>query len=286
MQGGFFLGPQRFYKWLRELPDEEKKLINMKSVQKINQLYGHETLDRLHRKNARFVNSCMMQTLLGAAVSDGLENGQVISGVGGQYNFVAMAQELPDGNSILNLRSTRKIKGKVCSNIVPFYGHITIPRHLRDVVVTEYGIAFIRGCTDEEIIKKLLNITDSRFQDELARWAKKVGKLDKHYQIPSTFTNNYPTAYEGIIKKYKGKGFFNPFPFGTDLTDDEIIIGKALKSLKNDLSSKLSLIKTLLKGLFLKPQGDEKKLLQRMNLLKPKTLKDRIYQKLLLAKLR
>lgn len=107
MQGGFFLGPQYFYQWLKDLPDEEKRLINMKSVQKINQLYGHETLDRLHRKNARFINSCMMHTLLGAAVSDGLENGQVVSGVGGQYNFVAMAQELPDGHSILNLRSTR-----------------------------------------------------------------------------------------------------------------------------------------------------------------------------------
>lgn len=285
MQGGFFLGPQSFYKWLKELPDEEKKLINMKSVQKINQLYGHEKLDRLHRKNARFINSCMMQTLFGAAVSDGLENGQVISGVGGQYNFVAMAQELPDGNSIINLRSTRNNKGKVCSNIVPFYGHITIPRHLRDVVITEYGIAFIRGCTDQEIIKKLLNITDSRFQVELVHWAKKAGKLDKHYQIPAPFLNNYPAAYQSIIKKYKTKSFFNPFPFGTDLTDDEIVIGKALKSLKNDLSSKPSLIKTLMKGLFLKPNEIEKRLLQRMDLRSPRNIKDWIYQKLLLSKL-
>jgi acyl-CoA hydrolase len=285
MQAGFFLGPQSFYQWLRELPDEEKKLINMKSVQKINQLYGHETLDRLHRKNARFVNSCMKQTLLGAAVSDGLENGQVISGVGGQYNFVAMAQELPDGNSILNLRSTKSIKGKVYSNIVPFYGHITIPRHLRDVVVTEYGIAYIRGCTDQEIIKKLLNITDSRFQDELMRWAKKMGKLDKQYHLPAAFTNNYPAAYQGILQKYKAKGFYNPFPFGTDLTADEIVIGKALKSLKNDLNAKLSLLKTLVKGLFLQPKEDEKRLLERMDLLKPRNIKEWIYQKLLLSKL-
>lgn len=285
MQGGFFLGPQSFYKWLKELPEEEKKLINMKSVLKINQLYGHETLDRLHRKNARFVNSCMMQTLLGAAVSDGLENGQVISGVGGQYNFVAMAQELPDGNSILNLRSTRNSKGKVKSNIVPFYGHITIPRHLRDVVVTEYGIAYIRGCTDQEIIKRILNITDSRFQNELMNWAKKVGKLDKQYQIPKAFTNNYPNTYLNVIKKYKAKGFYNVFPFGTDLTEDEIVIGKALKSLKNDLSSKVKLLKTLFKGLFLKPKGDEKRLLERMKLLETEGIKEWIYQKLLLSKL-
>ncbi|MCR9289772.1 MAG: hypothetical protein NXI23_20545 [Bacteroidetes bacterium] len=285
MQGGFFLGPQRFYKWLKELPNEEKKLINMKSVLKINQLYGHEALDRLHRKNARFINSCMMQTLSGAAVSDGLENGQVISGVGGQYNFVAMAQELPDGNSILNLRSTRNSKGKFHSNIVPFYGHITIPRHLRDVVVTEYGIAYIRGCTDQEIIKKILNITDSRFQNELMIWAKKVGKLEKHYQIPSAFSNNYPASYLEVVKKYKSKGFYKTFPFGTDLTDDEIVIGKALKSLKNDLSSKPNLLKTLFKGLFLKPKGDEKRLLERMGLLNTQNIKEWVYQKLLLSKL-
>ena len=285
IQGGFFLGPQSFYKWLRELPDEEKKLINMKSVQMINQLYGHEDLDRLHRKNARFVNSCMMYTLLGAAISDGLENGQVISGVGGQYNFVAMAQELPDGHAILNLRSTRTVNGKTYSNIVPYYGHITIPRHLRDIVITEYGIAFIRGCTDQEIIKKLLNIADSRFQKELLEWAKKVGKVEAGYQIPEIYTHNDPESYLNIIRKYKEQGFYNTFPFGTDLTKDEIVIGKALKALKKDLASKVDLGKTLLKGLFLKAEGDEERLLQRMDLLHPHNLKERIYQKLLLSKL-
>jgi hypothetical protein len=84
MHGGFFLGARNFYSWLREMPEEECKLINMKSVRKINQLYGHERLNRLHRKNARFINTCMMYTLGGAVVSDGLEDGRVVSGVGGQ----------------------------------------------------------------------------------------------------------------------------------------------------------------------------------------------------------
>ena len=285
MQGGFFLGPQSFYSWLKELPEDERKLINMKSVLKINQLYGHEALDRLHRKNARFVNSCMMQTLLGAAVSDGLEDGKVISGVGGQYNFVAMAQELPDGHSILNLRSTRKRKNKIESNIVPYYGHLTIPRHLRDIVVTEYGIAFIRGCTDEEIIKKLLNICDSRFQEALRKWAVKVGKLDKEYRIPFSYSNNYPEVYEAVIKKYQKQGYFSAFPFGTDLTEKELAIGKALKSLKSDLSSKPKLLKTLIRGIFKKATERDLRLLKRMDLDKTSSIKEWIYQKLLLSKL-
>src|SRR5688572_4365686 len=83
-------------------------------------------------RKARFINSGLKATLTGGIVSDGLENGQVISGVGGQYNFVAMAHALPDARSILTIKSTRGQGGSMESNIVWNYGHITIPRHLRD----------------------------------------------------------------------------------------------------------------------------------------------------------
>ena len=50
------------------------------------------------------------------------------------------------------------------SNLFWNYGHCTIPRHLRDIVVTEYGIADLRGQTDSEVIARLLAVSDSRFQ--------------------------------------------------------------------------------------------------------------------------
>lgn len=286
IHGGFFLGPQSFYQWLRDLPDEEKKLINMQSVQKVNQLYGNEFLDRLHLKNARFINSTMMMTLSGGAVSDGLEDGRVVSGVGGQYNFVAMAQELPDGHAILNFRSTRTSKGKTVSNIVPFYGNITIPRHLRDIVVTEYGIAYIRGKTDEEIIMALLNITDSRFQGELMTWAKSAGKLRKDYEIPEAFRNNTPASYLPVLARYKQRGYFNAFPFGTDLTPDEIRIGKALKSLAADMASKPAMLRTMGKAVAQKVLPQDRPLLERMGLDKPSGFREKLYRNLLLAKFR
>ena len=59
----------------------------------------------------------MMVTLLGAAVSDALANGQVVSGVGGQYNFVAMAHALAGARSILCVRATRTHLGRTTSNI-------------------------------------------------------------------------------------------------------------------------------------------------------------------------
>src|SRR5690606_798025 len=103
--GGFFLGPRAFYQWLRDLPEEKRADFCMTGVNKINQLDLNPHLYKLQRHHARFVNTGIMCTLAGAVVSDALENGQVISGVGGQYNFVSMAHQLADGRSILMIKS-------------------------------------------------------------------------------------------------------------------------------------------------------------------------------------
>ncbi|MGH8310798.1 MAG: acetyl-CoA hydrolase/transferase C-terminal domain-containing protein, partial [Steroidobacteraceae bacterium] len=156
---GFFLGPRGFYAALRDLPESDRRQFGMRGVGYVNQLFGADCeLRMLQRRHARFVNTTMMVTLLGAAVSDALEDGRVVSGVGGQYNFVSMAHALPDGRSLLCVRATRAKDGRVGSNLVWSYGHTTIPRHLRDIVITEYGIADLRGRTDEETIAALLNV--------------------------------------------------------------------------------------------------------------------------------
>ena len=282
IHGGFFLGCQKFYDWLKNLNDEDRRLINMKSVRSINQLYGHEEIDRLHRRDARFVNTCMMITLNGSAVSDGLDNNRVISGVGGQYNFVAMAQELPDGRSILNLRSTR-ITGKgETSTIAWNYGHTTIPRHLRDIVVTEFGIADLRGKTDQEVIHRSLDITDSRFQQGLVDKAKENGKIGSDYSINAAFRQNRVDEISMKLAKYKNRGLFNAFPFGTDFTEEEIFIGRALKILKKKKQNPLMMIATILKA-FLIPadQKPYQKYLARMQLEKANSFEEKLYQKLL-----
>ncbi|MCK5396594.1 MAG: hypothetical protein KAJ32_11395, partial [Gammaproteobacteria bacterium] len=282
IHGGFFLGPQSFYHALKELPEKERMLINMRSVQRINQLYGHEEIDRLQRKNARFVNTCMKVTLSGSIVSDALDDGRVVSGVGGQYNFVAMAHALPDGRSLINLRATREVGDKVESNIVWNYGHTTIPRHLRDMVITEYGIADLRSKTDSEIIEELLKITDSRFQQELMQKARKAGKLRADYRIPAEYKNNFPHVIEEKLKIFKQEGFFQRFPFGTDFTDEEQLVGRALKMLKNKSRSKKLMLKLLLRALI--PQHIPVKYepyLKRMGLWKVKGLEERLLRKLL-----
>src|ERR1700734_2198889 len=130
LHGAFFLGPKSFYRALREMTSSQIARIQMMPVSFTNELYGDEDAKRRARFDARFVNNAMMATLMGAVISDGLENGQVVSGVGGQYNFVAQAFALRGARSILTVEATRQAGARIQSNIRWSYGHETIPRHL------------------------------------------------------------------------------------------------------------------------------------------------------------
>src|SRR5687767_3027090 len=103
-----------------------------------------------------------------------------------------MAHALEQGRSILMLRAVRDGPKGPQSNIVWHYAHTTIPRHLRDIVVTEYGIAELRGASDEECIERMLAISDARFVDALAAEAKRAGKLRGDYAIPAAVRANRP----------------------------------------------------------------------------------------------
>jgi acyl-CoA hydrolase len=254
MTGGFFLGPQDFYERLRRMPPAELAKIDMTRIDFINQLYsrnlGESEVKRAQRHKACFMNTTMMVTLLGAAVSDGLESGQVVSGVGGQYNFVAMAHALPDARSILMLRATHEHHDGLRSSIVWSYGHVTIPRHLRDVVITEYGVADLRGQVDSDVVKRLICIADSRFQPELLAAARAHGKLDAHWEVPEAHRHNLPATLDAALHPWSEAGLLPDFPFGTDLSDDELKIVRALKRLQKATRNPLDLVSTVIMALW------------------------------------
>ncbi|KPX16615.1 Acetyl-CoA hydrolase [Pseudomonas amygdali pv. dendropanacis] len=280
VHGGFFLGPSSFYERLRELPAERLAQFNMTAISYINELYGQEELKRLQRRDARFINSAFTVTLMGAAVADQLEDGRVLSGVGGQYNFVAQAHALEGARSILMLRSWRESGGEVSSNIVWQYGHTTIPRHLRDIVVTEYGIADLRGQTDATVIERILNITDSRFQPGLIEQAQKAGKLPKEFRLDPRFTENTPKRLKDTASRYPS--LFTEYPLGCDFTGEERDLMRALNWLKSKL--KLTEILELGKATLDAPDPEAfPEHLQRMQLDQPQGLREELYQRLLLA---
>jgi len=281
IHGGFFLGPQAFYRRLQQLSDERRSRIGMTGISYINRLYGQEDLKRLQRQQARFINSAFCITLLGASAADQLEDGRVISGVGGQYDFFAQAHELDDARAILMLRSWREADGEVSSNIRWQYAHTTIPRHLRDIVITEYGIADLRGRNDAQVITALLQIADSRFQDELIRQAQDAGKLAKDFVLDEAYRDNTPERLQAAYQRHRD--LFAEYPLGCDFTVEEQDLLRALRWLKSKL--KLSEILDLGKAaLFEQPEeGAFAAHLQRMQLAQPEGLKEQLYKKLLLA---
>jgi acyl-CoA hydrolase len=272
LHAGFFLGSRAFYRTLREMPREMASRFRMTSISFVNQLYGGEEATRRARVDARFINDAMMATVLGDVVSDGLEDGRIVSGVGGQYNFVTQAFALEGARSMILLRASRTVKGKSQSNIRWRYGHTTIPRHLRDVIVTEYGVADIRGKSDRDVIAATLAITDSRFQSELMRHAKDAGKLERSFELPKAARDNTPDAIERALKPAMEAGLLPPFPFGSDFTDTEQRLLPALQALKSASAGQLGGL--LLRGLLAKPEGA---CLERLKLAHPKTLAERVY---------
>ena len=284
VQGGFFLGPREFYDTLRGLSESEREDILMTSVARINDMFGEEGAVRRQRRDARFINTCMMATISGAAVSDGLADGRVVSGVGGQYNFIAMAHELEGARSILLLRSTREAGGRTESNIVFNYGHITIPRHLRDVFVTEYGVADLRSRTDSEVAAALIGIADARFQEDLAARAKAAGKLPSGWRIPDAARRNTPDHLSRSIRPLAEKALMPEFPLGTDFEAEEIRLIHALRWLKAHSTGWRRL--ELAAALGAAPGKSERAILERLRLGSPRGLREAVLCRLVTLGLR
>ncbi|MBK6596834.1 MAG: hypothetical protein IPG25_02545 [Proteobacteria bacterium] len=283
LHAGFLLGPRGFYAALRGLPEAERALFDMRSVGYINQLYGDDYALRVaQRADARHINTTMMVTILGAAVSDSLADGRVVSGVGGQYNFVAMAHALPGARSILCVRATRDKDGVLRSNIVSDYGSSTIPRHLRDIVITEYGIADLRGRTDGECAAALIGIADSRFQSELVRAAQQTGKLSADFQIPEHRRDNTPQGLARAFRDQRAAGPSSDFPFGTDLTTEEIRLSTALRWLARHARTPGQKARTLASALLHRSNTAYNCELARLQLASPRTLRERVMARLVL----
>lgn len=270
LHGAFYLGSQDFYDWLRDLDDDTRRGIGMCPVSEVNELYGgNEMLERAQRRDARFFNTCMMATALGAAVSDGLDDGRIVSGVGGQYNFVAMAHALPDARSVLLLRATRDAGGKVQSNIRWNYGHCTIARHLRDIYINEYGIADLHGRNDEDCVIAMAGIAESRFQHGLVDAAKHNRKLRADFAVPPAWSRNTPQRLREALAPFRRDGTLPDYPLGNDFTEVEQRLLKALDWLKARAGSTGGKARTAAAAL-LSPGARDDESMERMGLSAPK----------------
>ena len=115
------------------------------------------------------INSCIQVDLMGQVVSESIGLKQ-FSGVGGQVDYVRGASMANGGKSIIAMPSTAS-RGKV-SRIVPFITEgsaVTTSRNDVHYIVTEYGIANLKGKTLRDRAKALIAIAHPDFRDELQK---------------------------------------------------------------------------------------------------------------------
>ncbi len=263
IHAGFFIEARDIYQRLRDMPSEQRAKIAMMPVSYTNALYGDEAAKRAARVHARFINGAMQASVLGDIMSDSAKPGQVVSGVGGQFDFFQQAFALEDARAIATLPATRSAGGSVTSNIVWTTPVVTVPRHMRDIVVTEYGAADLRGQTDEEVIRRMIAIADSRFQGQLIADAQKAGKLDRDWRLPDMHRRNTPDRMAAWLAPWRDN-ILPDFPLGTDFDSTERVLLPALDLLKTASMGKGQMARLLIASAFAPARPHEAQAMTRM----------------------
>ncbi|WP_027398164.1 acetyl-CoA hydrolase/transferase family protein [Anaerovorax odorimutans] len=158
----FLMGTKRLYDFAANNP-----IVEMRTVDYVN----HPCVVAQSTKLV-CINGCLSVDFMGQVVSDSIGTRQ-FSGVGGQVDFCRGAAMSLDGKgkNILAMPSVAKKKdGTKISKIVPFLDHgaaVTTSRHDVHYIVTEYGIALLKGKTLKERARALIAIAHPDFREEL-----------------------------------------------------------------------------------------------------------------------
>lgn len=155
------MGTQKLFDFCNDNP-----LVELRSVDYVNDPYVIA-----QNRNMVSINSAIEVDFMGQVVADTVGKNQ-FSGVGGQVDFIRGTQISQDGKgiSIIALPSVAKDRaGRVISRIVPRikpYAAVTTTRNDIDYVVTEYGIAELKGKNLRDRAKRLIEIAHPDFRQE------------------------------------------------------------------------------------------------------------------------
>ncbi|MGH7787637.1 MAG: acetyl-CoA hydrolase/transferase family protein, partial [Candidatus Binatia bacterium] len=161
----FVAGTQRLYDFVDDNP-----LVELRPADYTN---DSAIIRRFRRMTA--INSAVEIDLTGQVCADSIGH-RLLSGVGGQMDFIRGAALAEDGRAIIALPSTAA-RGS-CSRIVvalrPGAGVVTTRAHV-ETVVTEHGVAELVGRSIPERARALIGLAEPRFRDELSAAARAAG---------------------------------------------------------------------------------------------------------------
>ena len=158
----FLMGTKRLYNFVDNNPGLELRTVD----------YTNNPAIIAQNSKLVCINSCIEVDFMGQVVSDSIGIRQ-FSGVGGQVDFVRGAAMSTDGlgKAIMAMPSvTVKKDGSMISKITPYITHgaaVTTSRNDVDYVITEHGIAPLKGKTLQQRARNLIAIAHPSFRDEL-----------------------------------------------------------------------------------------------------------------------
>ncbi len=163
----FASGTTEFYEWLNENPSVEFYPVD----------YVNDPHIIAQNEKMFSVNAALQIDLMGQSGAETI-NGLQFSGVGGQVDFVRGAKMAKGGKSILAMPSTAK-KGTISRIVAGFQpgDAVTTSRNDIDYVITEHGVAALRGQSIHERARRLIAIAEPKFRDELREQFKDIYKL-------------------------------------------------------------------------------------------------------------
>ncbi len=165
----FAFGTQKLYRFVKENPS-------------VMIMRGSFTNDpEIISQNYKMIsiNTALMIDLTGQVVSEAIGT-RHYSGTGGQLDThrgaARSGRKGLGGKGIITLRSTAKGISKIVP-VLPLGSPVTVPRQDLDYVVTEYGVASMRGKSVRERALAMIGIAHPDHRAELKREAQKIGLL-------------------------------------------------------------------------------------------------------------
>ncbi|MCY6371909.1 acetyl-CoA hydrolase/transferase family protein [Clostridium ganghwense] len=155
----FLMGTKRLYDFVNNNPTVEMHPVD----------YVNDPVVISQNNKLISINSCVQVDLMGQVCSESVGSKQ-ISGVGGQVDFVRGATMCKDGKSIIAMPSTAA-RGKVSRIVLQLDegAVVTTTRNDVDYIITEYGIAQLKGKTLKDRARELINIAHPNFREELVK---------------------------------------------------------------------------------------------------------------------
>ena len=163
----FCLGTKRAYEFVNRNPACASYSVD----------YTNDPFFIAHNDKVVAINNCVEMDLFGQVCSESSGTRQ-ISGTGGQLDFTYGAYRSRGGKAFLCMSSTYDRKGAVVSRIKPLLtggAIVTVPRSFVSYVVTEYGMANLKGMSTWQRAEAIISLAHPAFRADLIQEAERMG---------------------------------------------------------------------------------------------------------------